>query len=268
MIAFPPSSLASGNTDEISRYYMTKSRLWPIPIGNLIILKNVRSWLLSPKLRLLSRQNTRILGHQRRRTSPNQPKAPRHTRWPATNCLLYNPDSAQLLWEPTKELASFLDKQFRRKMSYDQVYEILNDYSITSVDCLITSKTQQLSREVETDNCRPRNFKRCFGTSNPIPRYSCSTSHSCHKMFGFNSFSYTDVDAEVLRLLSFRAIKKVSFITENLYSRLFLVPKKEGSRRPGPSKQVCRKLPLPNGKHLLPKDPPEKERLFDMHRLE
>ena len=157
MIAFPPSSLASGNTEEISRYYMTKSRLWPIPIGNLIILKNVCSWLLSPKLRLLS-QNTRILGHQRRRTSPNQPKAPKHTRWPATNFLLYNPDSAQLLWEPTKELASFLDKQFRRKMSYYQVYEILNNYSITSVDCLITSKTQQLPREVATDNGRPRKF--------------------------------------------------------------------------------------------------------------
>ena len=121
---------------------------------------------------------------------------------------LYNPDSAQFLWEPTKELASFWDKQFRGKISYDQVHKILDTYSITSVDCLITSKTQQRPREVETDNCRPRNFKRCFGTSNPIPLYSCSTSHSCQKMFGFNSFSYTDVDTEVLKLLSLRAMKK------------------------------------------------------------
>lgn len=118
MIAFPRSSLASANTEKISRYYMmTKSRFWSIPIGNLIILKNL--------CRLLS-QNTRILGHQRRQTSPNQPKA----------------------------------------------------------------------------------------------------------------------------------------------SRLFLFPQKEGTHRPGSSKQVCRKLPLPNGKHLLPKECPKKERLFDMHRLE
>ena len=52
---------------------------------------------------------------------------------------LYNPDSAQFLWEPTRELASFIDKQFRRKMIYDRVYEILDNYSITSVDFLITS---------------------------------------------------------------------------------------------------------------------------------
>ena len=128
---------------------------------------------------------------------------------------LYNPDSAQFLWEPTRELASFIDKQFRRKMSYDRVYEILDNYSITSVDFLITYKTQQLPREVETDNWRPRNFKRCFGTSNPIPLYSSSTSHSCHKMIGFKSFSYTDVDAEALKLLSLRAIKKIPFNSAN-----------------------------------------------------
>ena len=51
---------------------------------------------------------------------------------------LYNADSAQFLWEPTRELASFIDKQFRRKMSYDRVYEILDNYSMTSVDFLIT----------------------------------------------------------------------------------------------------------------------------------
>lgn len=51
---------------------------------------------------------------------------------------LYNSDSAQFLWEPTRELASFIDKQFRRKMSYDRVYEILDNYSMTSVDFLIT----------------------------------------------------------------------------------------------------------------------------------
>ena len=37
-------------------------------------------------------------------------------------------------------------------MSCDRVYEILDSYSMTSVDFLITYKTQQLPREVETDN--------------------------------------------------------------------------------------------------------------------
>ena len=115
VIAFPPSSLASGNTEEISRYYMMiKFRFWPIPIGNLIILKNVCHWLLSPKLRLLS-QNTRILGHQRRQTSPNHPKAPKHTWWPATNLLytILTPPSSygnpQRNWLPS-EISNSVEK--------------------------------------------------------------------------------------------------------------------------------------------------------------
>ena len=51
---------------------------------------------------------------------------------------LYNPDSPQSSLEPRQELASFLDKQFRRKMSYDQVYEILDNCNIPWVYCLIT----------------------------------------------------------------------------------------------------------------------------------
>ena len=115
MIAFPTSSLASGNTEEISRYYMmTKSRFWSIPIGNLITLKNLCLWLLSPKLRLLS-QNTRILGHQRRQTSPNHPKAPKHTWWPATNLLytILTPPSSygnpQRNWLPS-EISNSVEK--------------------------------------------------------------------------------------------------------------------------------------------------------------
>ena len=38
----------------------------------------------------------------------------------------------------SKELLTFLEKQFQRKLSYDQVCEILDNYNIPSADCLIT----------------------------------------------------------------------------------------------------------------------------------
>ena len=50
---------------------------------------------------------------------------------------LYDPDSTKSSWEPQKELSTFLEKQFRRKLTYDQVCEILDNYSVPSVDCLI-----------------------------------------------------------------------------------------------------------------------------------
>ena len=51
---------------------------------------------------------------------------------------LYDPDCAQSSWVPQKELSTFLEKQFRRKPSHDQVREILDNYNIPSVDCLFT----------------------------------------------------------------------------------------------------------------------------------
>ena len=51
---------------------------------------------------------------------------------------LYDPDSTKSSWEPQKELSTFLEKQFRRKLSYDQVCEILDSYSVPPVDCLFT----------------------------------------------------------------------------------------------------------------------------------
>ena len=56
----------------------------------------------------------------------------------ASTSSLYNPDSTKSSWEPQKELSTFLEKQFRRKLSYDQVCEILDSYSVPSVDCLFT----------------------------------------------------------------------------------------------------------------------------------
>lgn len=43
------------------------------------------------------------------------------------------------LGEPKADFTAFLQKQFRRKLSYDQVGEILDSYSIPSVDCLFST---------------------------------------------------------------------------------------------------------------------------------
>ena len=51
---------------------------------------------------------------------------------------MYDPDSTKSSWEPQKELSTFLEKQFRRKLTYAQVCEIVDNYSIPSVDCLFT----------------------------------------------------------------------------------------------------------------------------------
>ena len=48
----------------------------------------------------------------------------------ASTSSLYDPDSTKSSWEPQKELSTFLEKQFRRKFTYDQVCEILDNYSV------------------------------------------------------------------------------------------------------------------------------------------
>ena len=56
----------------------------------------------------------------------------------ALSLSLYDPDSALSSWAPQKDFSSFLEKQFRRKLTYDQVCEILDNYNIPAVDCLFT----------------------------------------------------------------------------------------------------------------------------------
>ena len=56
----------------------------------------------------------------------------------ASTSSLYHPDSTKSSWEPQKELSKFLGKQLRRKLTYDQVCEIVDNYSIPSVDCSFT----------------------------------------------------------------------------------------------------------------------------------
>ena len=52
---------------------------------------------------------------------------------------------------------------------------------------LLKTKTQQLLREVEGNNFRPRNLTCCVGMSNPFPLCTCSVTFSSSKMFRFNS---------------------------------------------------------------------------------
>ena len=51
---------------------------------------------------------------------------------------LYDPDSQHPSWEPKADFTAFLEKHFLRKLSYDQVSDILDGYSIPSVDCLFS----------------------------------------------------------------------------------------------------------------------------------
>ena len=51
---------------------------------------------------------------------------------------LYDPDSQHATGVPQADLTAFLEKYFSRKLSYDQVSDILDSYSIPSVDCLFS----------------------------------------------------------------------------------------------------------------------------------
>jgi len=63
---------------------------------------------------------------------PNTPDVP-------ANCGdLYDPDSQHPSWEPKADYTTFLEKHFCRKLSYNQVSDILDSYSIPSVDCLFS----------------------------------------------------------------------------------------------------------------------------------
>ena len=90
------------------------------------------------------------------------------------------------------------------------------------------TKTQQLLRKVEGYHLRPRRTC-CVGISNPFPLCSCSVTCSSYKMFRFNS-SPCRCRSEQTPLN--RGNKGNLFSKESFYSRLFLVPKKEGTYRP------------------------------------
>ena len=43
---------------------------------------------------------------------------------------LYDPDSQHPSWKPKTDFTAYLEKHFRRKLSYDQVSDMLNNYSM------------------------------------------------------------------------------------------------------------------------------------------
>ena len=57
---------------------------------------------------------------------------------PANGGVLYDSDSQHPSWEPKADFTAFLERHFRRKLSYDQVGDILDSCSIPSVDCLFS----------------------------------------------------------------------------------------------------------------------------------
>ena len=87
MTQFPLWSLASSNTREISHHYMmTKSRFClAYSDRELYILKNVCRCYWAPNSGCSAKTPGYKLSHQTRTSSHNQPKAPKLTRWPATN---------------------------------------------------------------------------------------------------------------------------------------------------------------------------------------
>ena len=50
---------------------------------------------------------------------------------------LYDPDDMKFSWAPSEAFTSFLENNFRRKLSYDQVSEILENQAVPFVEILI-----------------------------------------------------------------------------------------------------------------------------------
>jgi hypothetical protein len=50
---------------------------------------------------------------------------------------LYDPEIAATSWSPSDEFTNFLEKHFRRKLTFDQVCDILEEQAVPSVDALV-----------------------------------------------------------------------------------------------------------------------------------
>ena len=56
----------------------------------------------------------------------------------------YDPDASVTSWKPSKDFSSFLETNFRRKLSYNHVLDVLETNGVPSVDAL-ASPTLDLS---------------------------------------------------------------------------------------------------------------------------
>ena len=50
---------------------------------------------------------------------------------------LYDPETSALSWSPSEEFTNFLEKHFRRNLTFDQVCDILEEQAVPSVDALV-----------------------------------------------------------------------------------------------------------------------------------
>ncbi|CAB4016935.1 Hypothetical predicted protein [Paramuricea clavata] len=51
--------------------------------------------------------------------------------------MIYDPEIAATSWSPSDEFTNFLEKHFRRKLTIDQVCDILEEQAVPSVDALV-----------------------------------------------------------------------------------------------------------------------------------
>ena len=128
---------------------MTKSPFWPVSIGELLdyseddvcVATGPQDQAIKPNYQAIKPSHTASRPSHETNVSQTpeetQPNGQASNNSASTSSL-YDPDSTNSSWEPQRELSTFLEKQFRRKLSYDQVCEILDNYSVPSVDCLIT----------------------------------------------------------------------------------------------------------------------------------
>ena len=56
---------------------------------------------------------------------------------------LYDHDNTNLSWAPSEVFTSFLEKNFRRKLSYDQIGEIFEQQSVPAVEALVAPTLDQ-----------------------------------------------------------------------------------------------------------------------------
>ena len=56
---------------------------------------------------------------------------------------MYDPDNTAVSWAPSEGFASFLEKNFRRKLSFDQICEVLEHQCVPSVEALVAPTLDQ-----------------------------------------------------------------------------------------------------------------------------
>ena len=98
-------------------------------------LEHENCWQKSHRLQLVDRQK-RLLSHQIQLISQQKtPLSVEQVTLDWSSWMYFDPEVQANSWSP-QEFHSFLEKQFRRKLSFEQVYDILEEQAIPVVDAL------------------------------------------------------------------------------------------------------------------------------------